>query len=154
MIPIKNAKIVYSNLRGEAHEFNASGDRYIIVRVYEDDDAFDALSKVCRVKTVQNAKLRYISVKVRIPREDSNNKELKDDVIVKALNTSINSKCSYSYDDIIRYGSAIDVILTTLDNVTADIEIKPVSYINPRTKETGYVLYLKELKFSYVQEVH
>lgn len=75
MIPIKDANIVYSNLRGEAHEFNASGDRYIIVRVYEDDDAFDDLSKVRRVKTVQNAKLRCISVKVRIPREDSTNKE-------------------------------------------------------------------------------
>lgn len=153
MIPIKDANIVYSNLRGEAHEFNASGDRYLIVRVYEDDDAFDDLSKVCRVKTVQNAKLRCISVKVRIPREDSNNKELKD-VTVKTLNASINSECLYEYDDVIKYGSAIDALLMTFKDIKADIKVKPVSYVNPRTKETGYVLYLKELKFSYAQEAH
>ena len=153
MIPINNVKIVYSNLSGEAHEFNRSGDRYVIIRVYEGDDAFDDLSKLCRVKTVANEKLKSISVKVRIPREDNVNKELKD-VTVKTLNASINSKCLYEYNDIIKYGSAIDALLMTFKDIKADIKVNPVSYMNPRTNETGYVLYLNELNFSYNQEVH
>lgn len=153
MIPINNAKIVYSNLSGEAHEFNISGDRYVIIRVYEGDDIFDDLSKICKVKTVPNEKLKSMSIKVRIPREDNVNNELKD-VTVKTLNASINSECLYEYDDVIEYGSAIDALLMTFKDIKADIKVKPVSYVNPRTNETGYVLYLNELDFSYNQEVH